>query len=397
MNLWRSLGGMVTVRLISSDPAAALGELAKQGITVYGANQIDDDIVLELTLQRRDWKRVLNLAVKKGYNVKLLRNRGIYWTFKGLLKRPVLILGLLCLLLLVFYLPSRVFFVRIEGNDRIPSRLILEKCEQCGIRFGASRKQVRSEKMKNALLEAIPELQWAGINTSGCTATITVRERSDADVVVEGAGVSSIVASCDGIITSCTVIRGNRVCQVGQAVRKGQLLVSGYTDCGISIQACRSEAEIYAMTRRNLTVVTPTEWQKTGDDTESIKKYAVIIGKKRINFYKGSGISGTTCDKIYEENYMTLPGGFQLPVAIVTETWTVSEQSQNLASETETLLTEFADRYLRDIMVAGTVINRKETVTEVDGLLCLQGEYACCEMIAQERNEEIIKPYGNDN
>lgn len=32
--------------------------------------------------------------------------------------------------------------------------------------------------MKNALLSAIPELQWAGVNTYGCRAVISVRERT---------------------------------------------------------------------------------------------------------------------------------------------------------------------------------------------------------------------------
>ena len=397
MNLWRSLGGVIRVNLTSSDPALALRELSKAGITVYNATRQADDIVVQLVLDRRDLQRLKVLAGKKGYNVQQVNNRGIYWTAKRLLKRPILVLGVFVFLLLVFYLPSRVFFVRIEGNERIPDRLILEKCEECGIRFGASRRQVRSEKMKNALLEAIPELQWAGINTSGCVATITVRERSDADIEEQKSGVSSIVAACDGIITSCTVIRGTGVCQVGQAVREGQLLVSGYTDCGISIQACRAQAEIYAQTRRELTVVAPTNWLTQGDDTKSIKKYAVIIGKKRINFYKGSGISGTTCDKIYEENYITLPGGFQLPVAIITETWTISANDIEMPVNADGLLPAFAEQYLKDVMVAGTILSREETITEADGLLRLQGKYACSEMIAQDRNEEIIKPYGNDN
>ena len=37
---------------------------------------------------------------------------------------------------------------------------------------------IRSEKVKNSLLQRIPQLQWAGINTDGCVAVISVREKT---------------------------------------------------------------------------------------------------------------------------------------------------------------------------------------------------------------------------
>lgn len=396
MNFWHSAAGMVRVKLMCADPVGALAAVNRAGIDVYQLTREDDEITAFFSVRRSDLRKLQKLCDKKWYELHYAGKSGVYWTAQNLLRRPVLVLGLLLFLTAVFYIPSRVFFVRIEGNVNIPDRLILETCAQCGIGFGASRKDVRSERMKNALLEAIPELQWAGINTSGCVATVTVRERSDEESGKETGGVCSIVAACDGVITECTVVSGNRVCRVGQAVRAGDLLVSGYTDCGICIRATRAEAEVYALTQRNLTAVTPTQWQQEGENTASEKKYALIIGKKRINFYKGSGISGTTCDKIYSENYVTLPGGFILPVAIVTEVWTASTQ-ETVELDREGVLPAFAESYLKTQMIAGSVLQGDETVTQEEGLLCLQGNYACSEMIAQVRNEEIIKPYGNDN
>lgn len=396
MNFWRSLSGSVRVELTSGDPAGALVAVGNAGITVFDAVRSDDDVVTRFYIHRADVRTLKELCRRKGYDLKITGLEGTYWTFRRLLNRPVLICSMLLLLSLALYLPSRVFFVHIEGNSEIPTRLILEKCADCGIYFGASREEVRSEKMKNALLEAIPELQWAGINTSGCVATVTVRERTDSDVAEQAGGVSSIIAAHDGVITQCTVIRGNRMYAVGQAVRAGDVLVSGYTDLGLCIQATHAEAEIYAQTRRDLTAVTPTTYVQEAEERESETKYALIIGKKRINFYKGSGISGITCDKIYKEKYMTLPGGFQLPVAVVTEVWTYAGETE-VQVFGDTVLSEFAESYLASVMTAGTILNKSEQIIEEDGFLYLQGEYACHEMIARTRSEEIIKPYGNDN
>ena len=92
-----------------------------------------------------------------------------------------------------------------EGNQNVPENLILELASQCGLSFGTERRQVRSEQVKNALLGAVPELEWVGINTAGCVATISVRERQKGENIGQAGGVSSIVASCDGMITGIVV------------------------------------------------------------------------------------------------------------------------------------------------------------------------------------------------
>ena len=72
-----------------------------------------------------------------------------------------------------------------------------------------------------------------------------------------GFGGEQHCGSRDGFIVSATVTRGNFLCRVGQSVKAGQVLISGYTDCGICIQATRAEGEIYAQTSRDFAAVTP--------------------------------------------------------------------------------------------------------------------------------------------
>lgn len=354
------------------------------------------DLTLRFRLLRADYRRLLRLTQHRGEKLRLLRRKGIYWAARRLLKRPVLLLGMLFLLALVLVLPTRILFIEVEGNGSIPARQILEAAESCGIQFGVSRREVRSERMKNALLAAIPELQWAGINTSGCTAVISVRERTTPEEQTKKNCVSSIVAARDGVITEMTVLQGNGICKVGQAVKAGQVLVSGYTDCGICIRATQAQAEVYAETRRDLTAVMPSEYTQRGQITRSEKKYSLIIGKKRINFDKGSGISDTSCVKMYKEMYVTLPGGFRLPVVLVTEEWiwydeTAAAVEQGTAAA---VLTESAGHYLTGLMVAGTVNQRSESVVADDGCYRLYGAYACTEMICKTRIEESLENYG---
>lgn len=399
MGAIRSMRGTIRVSLTSADLAGALSAVNMAGIRVFAATQ-EDDLTLALTVYRRDYPALKKITQRRGERLKLLRRQGVYWTAKGMLRRPLLLAGLLFLLALVLFLPSRVLFVRVEGNTTIPTRLILEQADACGIGFGASRRAVRSEKMKNALLEAVPELQWAGVNTSGCVAIITVRERTAAGEEQEiSGGVSSIVASRDGIIRTCTVVKGNSLCKVGQAVLGGQVLVSGYTDCGISIRATRAEAEIYAETQWELAALTPGNCLQRGAVQRQVKKYSILIGKNRINLYNDSSILDGSCVKMYSENFLTLPGGFSLPVAIVEEVWIYYDSAQIPVSQTraESLLADFVDRYLPSQMIAGQILTRQETVSQGDGVYTLSGQYACLEMIGREQSEEIIKGDGKND
>ena len=392
MDIFQSLSGMVRVELTAADPAGALRQLEKAGIPVFDAAMQDEDIVLSFSVRRSDYRRLRCLAEEKNYGSKLMGRRGLYWPVRTFLHRPVLVFTVAFLLFLLLWVPSRVFFFEVEGNVTVPTRLILEKCGQCGIAFGASREEVRSEKMKNALLEAIPELQWAGINTFGCTATITVTERSAEPEEEKTGGVASIVADRDGVITQCTVTRGSAACQIGQAVTAGDILISGYTDCGISIRAERAQGEVFALTKRDLTVVTPENYLQKGDEIRQVKKYAVIIGKNRINFYKSSGISGAGCVKMYSEKYVTLPGGFILPVAIVTEVWTYYETEEVSADreDVHTFLSARGGAYLLTQMVAGEILFRIEDISADGGIYCLNGVYSCREMIGRLQYEEMI-------
>jgi hypothetical protein len=88
---------------------------------------------------------------------------------------------------------------------------------------------------------------------------------------------------------------------------------------------------------------------------------------------------------------VTLPGGFRLPVILVTEAYTY-RQSEQMQIE-EPTLSKFAQNYLQQQMVSGTILSMNETVQLMESAYYLKGKYICTEMIGRIRNEEIIKPY----
>lgn len=389
MSFWKQAAGIVRAELVSADPEGALRALGEAGIaldeiTPKGA------LTLEFLLRREDLPAAEPLCRKRGDSFRVLGRQGLWYAVGALWERKLLLTGLFFLLGLTILLPTRVLFFRVEGNRTVPTARILWEAERQGLSFGASRRGVRSERVKNALLEAIPELEWVGVNTQGCTAVISVRERTAPAPAPEAKHqVGNIVAAMDGYILSVTVTQGTGLVQPGQAVKKGEILISGYTDCGICIQAAQAEGEILAQTQRQIEAVTPAQYLRKGKITGTKRALSLLLGKKRIFFWKDSGILEGSCDRIQKDYPLTLPGRFRLPVSLRVETYEIRESTSAKLTgpEASALLEAFAARYLPQQMIAGRIQQTRQTILRNGDIYRLRGCYLCQEMLGREKRE----------
>ena len=390
MKLWTSLTGVIRAELLTADPAGALDAMASAGITLRDVTP-EGELCLRFSVVRSSFGRLLRLAQRRGEKLTVLSRAGLFWRFRALAGRPVLLAGLALLLCAQILIPTRIFFVRVNGNARVPTRQILAAAEDCGLRFGAKRRALRSEAIKNSLLSAIPELKWAGVNTKGCVAVISVAEKQPAAPKNNAeTGVSSVVAARNGVLKTLLCTRGTPLCKPGQAVTKGQVLISGYTDCGKTVLGQWAQGEIMAYTNRAFQVQTPKTYLKKQTNAKIIRRWSLILGKKRIKLWFGSGILGMECGRMYREYPLTLPGGFVLPVRAAVDCYEVCNLSvEQLPEEAAyTQMQHFARSYLPETMTAGTILDASETFAPEEGAYMLSGSYSCLESIGRSRREE---------
>ena len=381
------------LRIVCADTAALMEKLLAKGIEICDVSAIDE-LTIEIRCACKDIGLITHISNAFGGEVKIQRFNGLKRFFKKIKQRKVLIFGAILLLCILAILPSRVLFIAVDGNHAIPTNLVLEKAEACGIRFGASRRYIRSESVKNALLREIPQLQWVGINTSGCVATILVKEKGEGETQTEQFETGNIVAVNDGVIYDFTVTNGTAACREGDAVFAGQLLVSGYMECGSIIKSVRPEAEIMACTIHSQTVVAPNRCSHRTDVLDVEKRVSLRIGKKLINFCKDSGIYDATCVKMYSEEFITLPGGFVLPVSVVVEQIVSYETNAATQQVPNSSLIDYSDTYLLGQLQAGKILDRKQSISRQDGIVVLEAKYICTEMIGQFVKEELLNKDG---
>ena len=398
MNFWKSLSGILTVEFTGAEPEKTLDAITQIPIPVFHVER-KGELTCLMEIRRNDFAKTSAVFQKQGDSFRIVGKSGLYWPLRSFWGRPVLLILWVILVLSSVYLPSRIFFVTVEGNTGVPDRFILAAAEECGIRFGASRRNVRSEKVKNALLSSVPQLQWAGINTYGCRAVISVRERREPEAEPDPHVVTSLMADRDGYILSVTVTGGTAKVAPGEAVTKGQLLISGYTDCGIRLQASRARGEVLAQTNRNHTVVIPENRLIPEALPGRYAKISLLVGKKRINLWKDSRISDTGCGRMYEEYYFSLPGGFRLPMGISVDWHQLCqlEQIRITEEEAESRLRKFSEDSVTRELIAGQILRKQQQFSCRDGLYRLESSYVCTEIIGRERREQIgdINEQGN--
>lgn len=394
MNNRFSFRGMARIRIVSAAIPEILRQINQKGIVLHGIT-LQDELTAEATVNFRYYDLIEGYIINRGENISIVSRYGLFWYLQALKVRPVLVVGMVIMMLLSLYLPTRILFVFVEGNRGINSEMIRAKAEAVGVYFGASRRNIRSENVKNALMAEIPQLQWVGVMTKGCTATIFVKERESTEQNITEYDYADIYAGMDGVISQIVNYRGNVLCRIGQAVKTGDRLVTGQTDCGSHIVLTPVKAEIYADTLRCISSIFPVERQKREEITCTERKFSIVIGKNIIKLYNDSGISDTRCVKMYEQIKLMLPGGFCLPVAIGVET-IISYRSDlaSVSAETaERLLSELTEAYLADDMISGCIISDRTDLTTHNGVLRMQGEYHCREMIGQKMYEEISDHY----
>lgn len=388
MNLGKYLQATVCLEIISADIPGVLNVISGQGVILSDVQTLSE-ICVHAVVSKKDLVQVRKICDRFGCQIRPLRFIGLYWPFKTFLRRPVIIAGSLLLCFTALWLPSKILFVQVSGNHIISTQYILEQAEFCGINFGSSTAHVRSERVKNEMLARIPQLQWVGINTTGCVAQIQVKENEQEKQQAINRSNLSIYAAIDAVVTYANATKGTLNCKMGQAVSAGDILIFNFVPNGEILQFTGASGEVFGDTMREITTVTPKQKTIKGDVVGQTVNYSVIIGKKEINFNNGSGIYGASCVKMKEKSTLTLPGGFELPVSIIKETILYYDTNANELTQTpDNLLQNYSNQYLLSQMISGRIISGQYNLAETDTLYSMQANYACNELIARITNEE---------
>lgn len=378
----RFVSGRAVLKTEGDRPERLLAAAAQAGIVFWDASA-PQEMSLTLCVRGRDAPRVEALAQRMGLDCRTVSESTPSRLGRVLRRRKALIAALgACLLTLTV---SRAFIWRVEIADTagLSESVVRETLRECGVDVGRRWLGLSQDLTRNALLRRLPELRWATVNIRGGTAEILLRPAREKPPIENEGECADIVAVRGGYITQVRALRGAAVVKPGQTVLAGDVLISGeavgrYESHG----AARAIGTVQARTWYEMTAAAPLEECKTEQGPCICTRWALIFGKRRINFYKGCSICPPGCAKMTEETQAAVKGLFSLPLRIVREklykTETSTQPESGAAERMQRQLTEKLRAVLPD---DGEIEQLRFTQSESGGWLYVTMHAECREPI----------------
>ncbi len=174
----------------------------------------------------REYKNLRSSAKRTGVKMRVTEKHGLPFLLRRYRYRWGLLAGAAIFCALLYFLSGSVWTVTVSGNKKITEEQIIDMLREAGIREGTRINSLDEENTAQQIILKHPELSWLSINPMGTTLYVDVKERVYAPEV-KPTQPQNIIAMCDGVITSVRANSGDALVKEGDAVTKGQVLISG--------------------------------------------------------------------------------------------------------------------------------------------------------------------------
>ncbi len=336
-----------------------------------------------------DYKKLRKPARSAGLRLKIVKKHGVLFFLKRNQKRIGLAIGSLIIMLTVFILNMFVWEINVTGNDKVPTEAIIASAAEKGLVAGSLQKKHVTKEISWYILNENDGLAWVTINIQGCVANIIVTEvNEDTEMKYDDDKPVNIVASKYGVIRSMDVFDGQDVVKVGDAVMKGDLLVSAvYEDRYNKLTLKHARAKIMAETDYSLTVEFPMEQVLT--EKGKVKKEVgeiTVLGLK-IKYGSDKGCEDLPYETDSKDLYFFW---LKLPISVKSTRY-FSVNEKNITYDMEQAKSgayELLEEKEKTEMAEMQIISKKLDEKIKDGKYIIQAEYICIMDIAEE--QEIL-------
>ena len=298
------------------------------GITVWGIRKKKGCLSLYISI--RDFKTLRTLLRGKGIRVHISKKTGIPFIVNRYKKRYGIAVAAVMFFVIITFLSGFIWNINVAGNDLIEDAEILKACEKIGIHEGIRSKSIDAWDKRIDLQLEVDGLSWVAINIEGCQMTIDVREENTPQK--DNKSPCNLVAEYDGVIKKIESTSGDNCVAVGDAVTKGDLLVSGVVELSNgNTHFVHAGGKVLAEVDKEYTVSVPLNQKINYLSGDVTRRFLLKFFSFKIPLYLGS-FSDNALMNIkehtisFEESY--------LPISLYSgEAFNVAENETELSEE----------------------------------------------------------------
>ena len=311
--------GEAEIELFGAFPAGVLNAAAAEGLAFWGVESRDENTV-RLHTDEAGLPELKRLAEKCACEWRVIRHSGGRGARRRILRRPALLLGAALMAGLLLLSSLFVWDVEVRGTERLSRAQVLRALEDFGFGVGSFWPGRNTELLCSEVMLRLPEIAWMTVNVSGSRAVVAVAERTEKPEMYGSGRPADLVAARDGLVRRVNALAGRAAAQEGEIVTEGQILISGTLESLTgSPQQVRARGAVMAETWIERSALCPEREALKTPAGIPHSRFALVLGKKRVNLYIGSGKTIDGCDKIISEYTLGLRGLFSTPLRLVRE------------------------------------------------------------------------------
>ncbi len=345
----------------------------------------------------KSYRKIRKIAKKSGVKVRITGKHGMPFFVHRNRKRIGIILGFIFMIIVTSFLSDRIWVVSVKGNEQIPAEEIVNSFYDLGVKTGVRKDSLNPKEIARTALTQVDGLMWDAVNINGCKVTIEIKEQVKKDIVPEDDNIpSNIVASNSGQVTRIENFVGTAVVEVGSAVEKGDIIVSGAViNKDESVSFYKAEANVIAKTKNSVSVMIPSVQDMRVYGRDRSRVFVTFFPLRfPVNFVtepKG------TFDFSVSENFLS-SSGEKLPVGITKERY-VPYEDKKVKISPVALKLMCAEKYFREIdeNYDKTEITKTSSKKEFHkDYAVIESIFQCVENIAESKVMDL-KTEGNQN
>lgn len=304
----KNAAGQARIELTGAFPEGVLNACAAEGILFWQTESIDA-YTLRITVTERELPSVEALARRGMCDVKILSTRGGKKLRARFRRRKFLLIGILFLTALLLWSSRYIWDIEVTGCRELTRTEVLRLLDDCGVRIGTYWPTLNADTVRSRMLLADGRIAWMTVNVRSSRAEVVVRETQK---MPESVTARFFTAERSGIVRRVSVLRGDALVQVGQAVTEGEPLIASTENETVL-------GEVWADTWVEVQAKMPSVVSEKTAVRKKSTRWALIWGEKRINFYNSSRKKLDGCDKIEKRFVCAIDGVFTLPITVVRE------------------------------------------------------------------------------
>ena len=284
----------------------------KSGYILYGKTEA------------KNYKKLRIPARKNGIKIKILRKKGLYFDLKKNRTKIGFASGIVFSLLFCVIMNLFIWEINIIGNTDVSDEEIMKSANEMGLITGTPASKHFVQDIEWYILRENPKLASVEINIQGSVANIMINEREEEPKMVSDDDVpTNIIASKYGVVKKINVFDGKEKVKPGDAVMKGDLLVSAvYEDRHNKLTLKHARAEVLAETDYFIEISFPLSQVFYEIDGVKSTSFEIIFLGKSIRIGKNENFPNETILK--ELSFL----GIKLPIKmIITRYFNVKENN----------------------------------------------------------------------